>query len=66
MTVHNWGERPVGRWTLVVKDNSVDGGEKVGELENWALGFNGVQGELANHEKLMLLIVIIWLIVVNI
>ena len=63
MTVHSWGESPVGRWTLAVKDNSNNVSGKVGELENWAIGFNGVRGELANHEKWMLLIVFVYLTV---
>lgn len=53
MTVHNWGENPVGRWTLVVRDNPKNGisGEKRGRLVSWSLTLYGTVGELENHRQ---------------
>lgn len=52
MTVHNWGENPSGRWTLVVQDNpsgDVTSGSQRGILESWSLTLYGTVGPLENH-----------------
>lgn len=53
MTVHNWGENPTGRWTLVVRDNarSEVSGETRGRLLSWSLTLYGIVGELENHHE---------------
>lgn len=52
MTVHNWGENPSGKWTLVVQDNpsgEVTSGSQRGILESWSLTLYGTVGPLENH-----------------